>query len=561
MDDFLKEAQNVEENQLRFHQAFNDSGIGTAIIDDTGYFLEVNNAFYEMLDYDEDKINLLTIYNIVEDEYISLLNQKIVELKNTDIKHFEIELRIKHNQNRKLWVILTISLMRGGSNKINFIIQFIDRTEQHIIKEKLLYLKKFDALTNLLNRSSIVIAINNQIKQDPNQKFSLYFIGIDKFTLVNEIYGTSFSDNLLHNFSERFKNELTNADLIGYYGGCEFIFSIKNVDQDFCKEFVKEIKNTLLTPFLFKNDQITLTASIGISQYPKDGKDAQQLIKLSNVAMRKSEQKRGGHDFCFFKKSMLENVKKLTILNDLRLAIKKNEFEVHYQPKANKLKQFCGFEALVRWRKNGILIPPEQFISIAEETGVILEIGRYVLKEAITVYSKLLKNSLICQDSKVAINISPKQFSDDKFIDMMLSILKKYMLTTNNIELEITENALISNLQESKKFIDKLKKLGVYLSIDDFGTGYSSLTYLKEIAPNCLKIDKSFVSSCLSNKHSRLIIPSIISLAHKLNIDVIAEGVETKAQFDFLQYNSCEQFQGYYFSKPLPETELFKYLS
>ncbi len=551
----------LEDSHIRFQHAFHYSGVSSALVDVLGHFIETNAAFHELLKYDESTLKEMTIHDIVDDEFTSTFLEAISSLMTKKIKSQSLELRIKHHDKRKLWIALNMSLIASEHSQATpyFIIQFQDKTEEHLFKEKLLYLKKYNALTGVMNRDSTIEYINNLIINQTYSRFSVFFVDLDRFKLINETYSESYGDNLLRDISQKLKSQLNHLAEIGYYGGNEFIIIASFIEKEDCEKVIYKIHDVLSEPFLIQSDNITLTASIGVSQYPNDAEKANTILKTASMAMRHCKNK-GGNAVCYFNESMLKTTNKLKIENDLRNAVQNHELHIYYQPKINNQGLVSGLEALVRWKKNNTIIPPDQFIPIAEESGSIIEIGRTVLTRALNVFSTLSKNQMISENAKIAVNLSPRQFSDAKFIPIMIDTLQQYNLSPYALEIEITENALIHNFEECLHMINTLKKIGIQITIDDFGIGYSSLSYLKDLQSDCLKIDKSFVQTCLSDTNSQSIVSSTISLAHRLNLKVVAEGVETKGHHDFLLRQHCDEFQGYYFSRPLPENELITYL-
>jgi EAL domain-containing protein (putative c-di-GMP-specific phosphodiesterase class I) len=318
---------------------------------------------------------------------------------------------------------------------------------------------------------------------------------------------------------------------------------------------MNNINESLTKPFIIDNHEIFITASGGISLFPDDGSDAETLLKNAGAALYRTK-KQGGNSYQFYTADMnAEALKRMAFENNLRRALERNEFKVFYQPKINIVNgQIVGMEALVRWQHPEFgIVSPAEFIPLAEETGLIVPIGEWVLRTA-CLQSKAWQDEGFSQ-LQVSVNLSPRQFSQTNLLEVITGIINETGIDPNCLECEITESLIMQNTEEAIRILSELKKLGVKISIDDFGTGYSSLGYLKRLPLDVLKIDKSFVQDVTSAAEDAAIVMTIISLAHNLNLKVIAEGVEIEEQLKFLQLLKCDEWQGFLYSKPVSAAE------
>jgi diguanylate cyclase (GGDEF)-like protein/PAS domain S-box-containing protein len=554
----------LEESKERFYHAFHHTGTGAALVNLNHHFIEINSSFCTMLGYSANEILLKNIDSLIDESSKQLFNEVLTAITEHKKAHSQIELRLIHKNTHKLWVILNVSLVSPSSANTPeyLIIQFQDRTEQRYSEEQLLFLTTYDVLTGLLNRNSILKKINELI-QNHQSRFTLYHIDLDRFKFANEIYGTHLGDYLLKSIASQLKKNIDSQATIGYLGGNEFmIIDTKSCDNAERITQGKSICSLLLEPILMKNTELSITASIGIAQYPKDGHSITDMLKSVHTAMQESKNKGGDcctlYDPSIDKKS--EN--RLLIESELRKALGSNELQVHYQPQIDAATgKPSGMEALIRWQKNGVLIHPDEFIPIAEESSLILKIGEEIVTQACTGFLKLKSQLKDHMPKRLSINLSGRQFSNEQFIPMLEKNLRENHFPPEQLEIEITETTLIHNIKEARRRIDQLGAMGIQIAIDDFGTGYSSLGYLKDLPINRLKIDKSFVESCISDFNSQSIIASIISLAHRLGLEVTAEGVENQEQRQFLLRHHCDEFQGFYFSPPLDETAMIAFFS
>jgi diguanylate cyclase (GGDEF)-like protein/PAS domain S-box-containing protein len=555
----------LEETKERFFHAFYHAGTGIALVDLDGSFMDINASFCTLLGYTSNELLNMKVNDLIDEGSRKLFEETLRPILSRDSETNQVELRLIHKNAQKLWVILNASLVKQTlSNKAPYlIIHFQDRTEQRYFEEKLLFLTTYNNLTGLLNRNYIFSKINELIQQRKHAPFTLYYIDLDRFKRVNELYDTHIGDILLKKVASQLKERTSPTELLGYLGGNEFILiDVKNINEDEALSYGQSICSALLEPISMQNTEFTLTMSVGICQFPRDGKNINELLKAAGLALRESKRKGGDCASIYEPELYVKSSNDLLIESNLRRALGANEFLMHYQPQFSATtNRPSGMEALIRWKKDGTLIFPDEFIPIAESSSLILKIGEEILDRSCSMFAKLLQKNSACCPTRISVNLSARHFSNPQLIPLLESVLKAHNLSPNHLELEITETALIENIEDVRETLHKIGDLGIQLAIDDFGIGYSSLSYLKDLPINRLKIDKSFIDSCMYDYNSQSIIASIISLAHRIGLEVIAEGVETKEQKQFLEKHHCDEFQGYYFSRPIPPEELEKFLA
>ncbi|WP_281950512.1 bifunctional diguanylate cyclase/phosphodiesterase [Nitrosophilus kaiyonis] len=449
-------------------------------------------------------------------------------------------------------------------NIFNLITQGLFRMIETRSKE-LEELAYYDQLTNLPNRRYLNEKIIKDIKfcKEKGKKLAVLYIDLDKFKNINDTLGHFYGDEILKKVGKELKEiAFKNEAFIARFGGDEFIMLIK-IDNHHFEKVIKTINSIIdfcKKPINIKNKTFTLGTSVGVSLYPNDGIDVQDLIKNADIAMYQAKLK-GGNRFKFYNEYMTKNrVDIIKLENDLREAIKNNQFVVYYQPIYNILnKKIIGAEALIRWKhpKKGIIYP-EQFIEFAEQEGYIDNITEKVLEKVFNDLNilKMKKKNL----PKININFSVKNILNDRFVKKIEEFSKKYQISPKYISIEVTETSLVKNIDKCVKTLKKLKDLGIDISIDDFGTGYSSLNYLKTLPITSLKIDKSFISEIPYEKNDIVIVETILALADALNLNVVAEGIETKEQEEFLIKSKSYSGQGYLYKRPMRFNEFEKIL-
>ncbi|MCU7940711.1 MAG: EAL domain-containing protein, partial [gamma proteobacterium symbiont of Bathyaustriella thionipta] len=441
---------------------------------------------------------------------------------------------------------------------------FNDITDVKETENKLETLAFKDSLTNLPNRQLFYDRLEIELKRarrQENIKLALFFIDLDQFKQVNDTLGHQIGDELLQRVAQRLLTCVREKDTVARLGGGEFTIILTDIySSTIAGTIAQKIINTITVPINLHGQEYFLGSSIGISLYPEDSTNKEILIRNADAAMYHAKEN-GRGNFQFFSEDInLRNQNRRQLEESLRRALKNDEFELYYQPQIDTLTdKIVGAEALIRWNdpQKGI-ISPLDFIPVAEENRMIIAIGEWVFNQSCKHLHECLAHGK--QPVPVAINLSAVQFSDEGLIDMIKSVLEREKISSQWIELEITESAIMENADKAVKILEKLTGLGIRISIDDFGTGYSSMAYLKKFTVNKLKIDREFIKDLPLDKDDVALTSAMIMLAKNLELDVLAEGVETKEQVDFLIQQGCNLVQGYYYSKPLPEAEFMSYV-
>ena len=427
------------------------------------------------------------------------------------------------------------------------------KKNQELIK-KLAYTDQLTGLPNRLSFSDVLDGVMLTLRNE--EVIALMIIDLDNFKIINDTLGHSYGDELLIDVTHRLKQAIDENDFLARLGGDEFCILTQNLeDVGVYEAKIKKIQKVFSYPFVLAMKEYFVTVSIGITFAPKDGKTTGALIKNMDSAMYAAKDS-GKNTYSYFNDSMKEKLmEKIQLQSELRKAIENREFAVYYQPQVDlNTNKIVGFEALLRWihPTKGIIMPND-FIPLAEETGLIVQIGAWVLSEA----CKQLK---IWEEEgfdklTMAVNLSARQFKDEELLNTIQTIFEENNMKPNHLELEITEAIALSDLEYTVKTISKLKTMGISFSLDDFGTGYSSMNYLKTLPIHNVKIDKSFLDAAINSNQDQKIVETIISLARSLNFDVIAEGVEQHEQETFLKNAKCNKVQGYLYSEPVPKEQ------
>lgn len=442
---------------------------------------------------------------------------------------------------------------RIGRKIVGRVFSFRDVTKRKQMESKLMHQATTDPLTGIPNRTLLIDRLEQSIKHATrnNAKVGLVFLDLDRFKGVNDTLGHNIGDLLLKEVAYRLSKSLRETDTIGRWGGDEFSVVVEDVKQrEDIESVVKRFLDIFKEPIAIKNHIINTTCSIGVSLYPDDGRTSITLLKHADTAMYYAK-KEGANTFRHYKTQMTKRTKELVEMeNDLKIAMEKNQLTLYYQPIVNlKTGRIDSLEALLRWNhvKKG-WISPSEFIPVAEDCGLIIALGRWIIEQNFVQARKWRKEGN--KSFKISINISTQELKQADFIDFLKNLIAKYRLSAENFILEVTESGVMDNTSLYLRVLKQLNELGFEISIDDFGTGYSSLTYLHLFPIAKLKIDQSFIKSL--NKEGKIIVLSIIALAKNLGLKTVAEGVEIKQQLDFLVKNQCDEVQGFYFAKPMP---------
>ncbi len=544
---------------------FLHNGEAILITDERGQMLEVNARFTQLTGNGLEDVRGQDSRTLIASRTGARVFRAIQRAVRREGR-WQGEIWGQHKLGHALPTWLTVAAMRDARGRItHHIVSFSDMTVLKNAEERLMHMANTDALTRLPNRSDLRGRLEQMvaIARREGRQLAVLFIDLDRFKNVNDTMGHTAGDELLVTVAQRLKTCVRDSDAVARLGGDEFVVVLTGLEQGaaaFSARVAKRIARELSRAYLVRGQQIHSTPSIGLALYPSDGADGPELMKNADAAMYCAKAA-GRNNFKFFTQAMNDAVvERVALENGLRQALAREEFVLHYQPQVDlKSGAVVGVEALVRWQHPQLgLVSPLKFIPLAEETGMIGPLGEWVLDHAIAQLAQWRERGV--QALTVAVNISAHQLALVGFKGMVLGKLRAHGLPASALELEITESVAMQRPEHTEKVLHELRQHGIELAIDDFGTGYSSLSYLKRLPLNRLKLDRSFVRDIETDANDAAISAASIALAHNLGLAVVAEGVETAAQLEFLRSLGCDRVQGYYFSKPLPAAELLEFV-
>jgi len=569
LQDITERINNLDE--LRLAATMFNTHAGILITETDGTIIRVNPAFEKMTGYSSAELvgnNPHMLQSGKQDKNFYM--QMWGEVSEHGMWQGELWNKRKNGTLYAEWLTLT-----AVKNESGIVTHYVgtsqDITTRKQAEAKIEYRAYHDDLTDLANRRLLHDRLHQNIATcNRDDTFgAVLLLDLDRFKDLNDSLGHSAGDEILRQVASRLKSQMREEDTIARMGGDEFVIVLPSVDSNISTVSLKvqaiaeKIRLHLSQPYQLNEELCYINVSIGITLFPDDADDIDDILKHADTALYRAKAQ-GRNTVCFYHSSMQTEVDaRLIICNGLRSAIKNNEFLLHYQPQINHRGELIGAEALIRWQhpERG-MVPPDQFIAVAEDTGLILDIGEWVLQEAARQVAEWHSSGICNQDLlRLAINVSPRQFHQPDFVERVLRIFKHAGVSTQCIELEVTESLLMKNIEEVVEKMDVLRKHDIRISIDDFGTGYSCLSYLKQLPIDLLKIDQSFVRDITSDKDDAMVVETIIAISRHLGLNVIAEGVETQEQLEFLIDKGCNTFQGYYFSRPLDAEAFGNYIS
>jgi diguanylate cyclase (GGDEF)-like protein/PAS domain S-box-containing protein len=554
----------LEESEEHYRSAFEhfrsafDHAAGMALVAPDGRWLEVNHSLCEMLGYEEQEMLGLSLGDVAHPDDLAAVLINIDRLVKDKSETFQVEQRFLHKRGHTVWTLLSVSVVTAAADKsAHLIFQSQDITDRKRAEERLVHDALHDSLTGLPNRVLFMDHLKHAVERARRNKgfhFTVLFLDLDRFKIINDSLGHMVGDQLLVGIARRLETCVRSIDTVARLGGDEFTILLEDLkDPAETVEIVNRIQSELSVPFKLGGHEVFTSVSIGVAPSTTGYERAEDILRDADTAMYRAKSSGKARHEVFDREMHAHAMNLLHIETDLRRAVERGEMRLHYQPIVSLADEsIIGFEALVRWQHSERgLVSPMDFIPVAEETGLIVPIGRWVLREACRQMSEWKRRDASAMLLFMSVNLSGKQFTQPDLLGQVTRILEETGLDPHSLKLEITESVVMENIDAAIETLESLRSLGVEVSIDDFGTGYSSLSYLHRLPIDTLKVDRSFVSRMASNNENTEIVRTIVTLAQSLDMKVVAEGVETSEQLAQLQILRCEGAQGYLFSRPL----------
>lgn len=564
---YENEKEKLLMSEERFKAVFKQAPLGVFLYDKELIIREVNQEFVQFLEAPSDFLLGLSLHTLADKSVLPAL-----EVTLDGIEGFYEGPYVTKYKQKDLWISMHASPIKDTNGEVTGGVGIVaDITQRMLTQLQFEHQAKHDALTDIPNRSYLLEKITSEVIRYKRHEtiFGVIFLDLDHFKNINDSLGHAIGDKLLIQTAKRLQQVIRAEDTLARLGGDEFVILVPDLSTDENSAATKielvaqKVHKILADPFLLDEHILNISSSLGVALIANDLEETSDLLKHADIAMYEAK-KAGRNTTKFYKKSMDEWIqRRVGIENGLRKALENDEFEIYYQPVIEfSSSKIIGAEALLRWHNPDFEnLYPDEFIPIAEESGLILDIGEWVLKnslEQFVQWQKDFKDSV--ELKKIAVNISAYQFDNPKFLKQVAAIIDTSKIDASSLELELVESALVQDIQSVSAKMQALRDLGVGISIDDFGTGYSSLSYLKKLPFTTLKIDKSFVMDIQDDIDDKELISAMLMIAHNFNFDVVAEGVETQEQYQFLKEKSCNYLQGYYCSRPIPADEFTELL-
>lgn len=549
------ELRRLKDKEEVFSSTVDLAAIGICHVDLDGRFIHVNQRLVEMLGYSEEELIGREVKDISHADDRNVTDTMVEKIASKELRSFRVEKRYLRKDGSAVWVRINTVMKWDSRGEPAYHISTVeDISDRKIAQQRVEYLATHDELTDLPTRTVFSELLGRSMRaaqRRGGKRLAVLFIDLDRFKLINDSLGHGAGDRLLSYVSSRIKHCIRASDAVARHGGDEFVVLLENVDG--CEDAIKVARKIIASihePITLEGHEWRATASIGIALFPEHGDKAGMLIRNADVAMYSAKQK--GKNCCEIFSGELSpmNVERLTLEKHLRTALDRREFRIQYQPKVDaQSSRIVGVEALLRWWNHELgAIPPVQFVPVAEDTGLIVPIGRWVMRRACEQNMAWRRAGL--PPVVMSVNLSPRQFSDPGLIDDISQILAETGMLPELLELEITESMLVSDIDRAIKIASAIRNTGVRLAIDDFGTGYSSLMQLKRFPLDTLKIDRSFIRDLTESSEDMAITEAIIAMGQSLGVSIVAEGVETPDQRILLSRRRCDQMQGFLFGKP-----------
>jgi diguanylate cyclase (GGDEF)-like protein/PAS domain S-box-containing protein len=553
----------LEQREQRFRALVEKSWSGVALLDSDLAFTYVGSSTQRLLGYSERELMQTSFLGYIHPRDRQAAREVFIELAATANREAHAELRFLHKNGTWIWLEAFGQNLLHDSSVNAVVVNYRDITQRKATEKQLEYQAYYDALTGLPNRLLFRDRVVNAIAQAKRHRrgIAVMYLDLDHFKLVNDGLGHSVGDGLLSEVAARLQGSIRASDTISRLGGDEFTILLNDTSStDAIFAISRKILQSLARPFHVNGHELFVTASIGISLFPADGEDVETLLKCADSAMYRAKEL-GRNQAQLFTPSMNEKyVRRLAVEQSLHHAMEREELEVYYQPiYEGSGRKVVGLEALLRWNEPGRgVIEPVEFIHLAEETGLIVSIGEWVIRRSCAQLREWHDAGLT--DLRMNVNISAPQLQQPNFGEIVVEALRENKLSKNMLQLEITESVAVQNIDLTMQVLREIRRQGIGIAIDDFGTGQSSLIYLKRFPIDAIKIDQAFVRDVTGEESAAAIVSYIINLAHMLRLEVIAEGVETEEQYEFLKKQGCDRMQGFLLGKPMPAARTQEFL-
>lgn len=551
--------QALKISEDRFRTAFEFAPIGMALVSMDGRFIQHNTALTDLLGYSAQQLAQASQQEVTHPDDWSQEQEQLRALLMGDVHCLQFEKRMRTYDGRTLWVYASLSLLRKDDMPVCYLYQLHDVSERKQLEEKMTSLAYVDVLTGLANRRRLMDDVERQmaIARRSNKNFALLFCDLDHFKKVNDTLGHEAGDYLLQVVAKRLTSLLRDTDTVARLGGDEFVILLSDVAlPEYAARVANKIKHSIGQGIEIADNTVHVGGSVGISIFPQDGKDAKTLLRNADSALYAAKHA-GRNGVQFYCADLTQKVQaQMVLMMELRQALERQEFVLYFQPIVNlQTRKVLALEALVRWQHpvHG-LMDPDNFLPCVEQAGLMPELGRWIIRDACR--ARAAWKSFEQHSVAVSINVAPSQFMGPSLVPTLQAALQEYGVDPADVVIELTEQSMLKENEHHAKVFKALLDLGISIALDDFGMGYSSLSYVVRCAPSKIKIDRSFIAALGDGQTDDVMVESILSLCEKLPTSIIAEGIETQAQLDFLRERQCAFGQGYFFSKPLLEQDV-----